>query len=99
VILTETRHCSFCGSKIEFGTGKMYIKRDGSVLYFDNMKCEKNFLKLRREPRRVRWTEKGREEKAHRIKFSKETAPKPKAPAVEAPKEEKGQAVEPPKES
>jgi large subunit ribosomal protein L24e len=97
VIVVETRYCSFCGSKIEFGTGKMYIRKDGSVLYFDTSKCEKNFLKLHREPRRVRWTEEGREEKAQRIKFSKESEPKPSAPKVEA-KEEVEAAAEPPKE-
>ncbi len=95
MIQTETRYCSFCGSKLEFGTGKMFIKRDGSILYFDNSKCEKNFLKLHREPRRVRWTEEGREEKAKRIKFSKDISQKPKAPE---PIETK-QTIEPPKES
>ncbi len=91
----ETRYCSFCGSKLEFGTGKMYVKRDGSILYFDISKCEKNFLKLHREPRRVRWTEEGREEKAQRIKFSKDTAQKPKTPEPAVAK----QTAEPPKES
>ncbi|MCL5874751.1 MAG: 50S ribosomal protein L24e [Candidatus Thermoplasmatota archaeon] len=95
----ETRYCSFCGSKIEHGTGKMYIKRDGSVLYFDNSKCEKNFLKLRREPRRVRWTEEGREEKAQRIKYSKDIPQKPAAPAEPEKKEEDQGAVEAPKEN
>jgi large subunit ribosomal protein L24e len=94
----ETRYCSFCGSKIEYGTGKMYIRRDGSVLFFDNSKCEKNFLKLHREPRRVRWTEEGREEKAQRIKFSKEIGQKPAAGAVTEKKEEDIGAGEAPKE-
>jgi large subunit ribosomal protein L24e len=95
----ETRYCSFCGSKIEFGTGKMYIKRDGSILYFDTSKCEKNFLKLHREPRRVRWTEEGREEKAQRIKFSKEAIQKQTTATVEERKEIKQEAAEPSKES
>ncbi|MGC8562270.1 MAG: 50S ribosomal protein L24e [Thermoplasmata archaeon] len=94
----ETRYCSFCGSKIEYGTGKMYIRRDGSVLYFDTSKCEKNFLKLHREPRRVRWTDEGREEKAQRIKFSKEAEQKASPPKLET-KEEAKVAAEPPKES
>ena len=97
----ETRYCSFCGSKIEYGTGKMYIRRDGSILYFDASKCEKNFLKLHREPRRVRWTEEGREEKSQRIKFSKEAVQKTKAADVDTEKkaEEGKETVEPPKES
>ncbi len=52
----ETRYCSFCGSKIEPGTGKMFVRRDGTILFFDKSKCEKNYLKLGREPRRVLWT-------------------------------------------
>ncbi|MFQ6105900.1 MAG: 50S ribosomal protein L24e [Candidatus Hydrothermarchaeaceae archaeon] len=50
--------CSFCGKKIEFGRGKMYVKKDGSVTYFCTSKCEKNSLKLHRVPRRVNWIKK-----------------------------------------
>ncbi|MEM0128109.1 MAG: 50S ribosomal protein L24e [Thermoplasmatales archaeon] len=71
----ETRYCSFCGKRIEFGTGKMFVKKDGSILYFDSSKCEKNYLKLGREPRNVRWTKEGREEKLQRSKSVKETGP------------------------
>lgn len=48
--------CSFCGNIIEKGTGKMYIKSDGKVLYFCSTKCEKNMLKLKRKPRNLKWT-------------------------------------------
>jgi len=48
----ETRYCSFCGKKIEYGTGKMFVRKDGTILYFDTSKCEKNYLKLGREPRK-----------------------------------------------
>jgi len=34
----------------------MYAKKDGTVHYFCSSKCRKNFLKLGREPRKVRWT-------------------------------------------
>lgn len=34
----------------------MYIKKDGTVLYFYSSKEEKNFLKLKRKPRTTRWT-------------------------------------------
>ncbi len=50
------RVCTFCGEEIEPGTGSMYVKKDGTVYYFCSSKCRKNFLKLGREPRRVRWT-------------------------------------------
>ena len=52
----ERRICSFSGEEIEPGTGMMYVKKDGTVLYFRDSKCRKNFLKLGRVPRRVRWT-------------------------------------------
>jgi len=54
--MVERRVCTFCGDDIEPGTGKMYAKRDGTVYHFCTMKCQKNMLKLKRVPRRVRWT-------------------------------------------
>ncbi len=50
--------CSFCGKTIEKGTGKMYVKTNGQVYWFCSSKCEKNFLKLKRDPRKIKWTEK-----------------------------------------
>ncbi|MBO8183718.1 MAG: 50S ribosomal protein L24e [Archaeoglobus sp.] len=54
----ETHVCSFCGEEIEVGTGKMYVRRDGKVFYFCSGKCEKNMLKLKRNPRKLKWTRK-----------------------------------------
>ncbi|RMF07147.1 50S ribosomal protein L24e [Candidatus Woesearchaeota archaeon] len=48
--------CSFCGTNIEPGTGKMFVKKDGKILYFCSRKCEKNLLVLKRKPRDTRWT-------------------------------------------
>jgi large subunit ribosomal protein L24e len=47
--------CSFCKKEIEEGRGIMYVKRDGTVYYFCSSKCERNMLKLRRNPRKVKW--------------------------------------------
>jgi large subunit ribosomal protein L24e len=47
--------CSFCGKLIEKGTGILYVKKDGKVLYFDKRKCEKNMLKLKRKPVNFKW--------------------------------------------
>ncbi|MGZ4847926.1 MAG: 50S ribosomal protein L24e [Halobacteriota archaeon] len=55
----EKRTCSFCGGAIELGTGKMFVKRDGTVYHFCSSKCEKNF-RLGHLARRVAWTEPGR---------------------------------------
>ncbi|MGC8574326.1 MAG: 50S ribosomal protein L24e [Thermoplasmata archaeon] len=67
----EIRYCSFCGEKLEPGTGKMYIRKDGSILYFDSSKCEKNYLKLKREARDVLWTKEGHEARKSRSKVVK----------------------------
>jgi len=48
--------CTFCGTNIETGTGKMYVKKDGKIYYFCSSKCEKNLLKLKRKPRNIKWT-------------------------------------------
>lgn len=49
--------CSFCEENIEKGTGIMFVKKDGKILYFCSSKCEKNLLKLRRVPRNIKWTQ------------------------------------------
>ncbi len=49
--------CSFCGDEFEKGTGKIFAKNDGKILYFCSNKCEKNMFKLKRIPRKVRWTQ------------------------------------------
>nr|WP_321498640.1 50S ribosomal protein L24e [uncultured Methanolobus sp.] len=55
----EQRKCSFCGELLEPGTGKLFVKKDGSTYYFCTSKCESNF-ELGRLPRRTVWTEQGR---------------------------------------
>ncbi len=57
----ETKTCSFCGKDIEPGTGKMYVKRDGTVFNFCSNKCKKNLIVLKRTPRLVKWTKAYRE--------------------------------------
>lgn len=49
--------CAFSGKKIEPGTGTVFIKNDGTVLHFANRKCMQYFLKLRKDPKKTRWTE------------------------------------------
>ena len=54
--MPERRICSFSHEEIEPGTGIMYVKKDGSVLWFKDSKARKNMLKLGRNPRRMKWT-------------------------------------------
>jgi large subunit ribosomal protein L24e len=43
--------CAFTGKEIPPGTGMMYVKKDGSILWFSSRKAEKNFLVMKRKPR------------------------------------------------
>lgn len=52
----EQRICSFCGNPIEPGTGKMFVKKDGSVYYFDRARCQSSLLEKGRLARRIKWT-------------------------------------------
>ena len=47
--------CSFCKKQIKSGTGKMFVKDDGRILYFDRQKCEKNIFKLKRRSVKLKW--------------------------------------------
>jgi len=49
--------CAFSGKKIEQGTGTMFVKNDGTVLHFANRKCMQYYLKLRKDPKKTRWTD------------------------------------------
>ena len=48
--------CSFCSEELAPATGTMFVKKDGKILYFCSMKCEKNLLKLKRNPRSTKWS-------------------------------------------
>jgi large subunit ribosomal protein L24e len=66
--MAEIKKCSFCGNEIELGTGKMYVKKDGTVLNFCSNKCFKNMVQLKRVSRTTAWTQKAATEKAARLK-------------------------------
>ncbi len=53
--------CHFSGREIPKGKGIMYVKKDGTVYWFYSRKEKKNFLNLKREGRRVKWTPNYRE--------------------------------------
>lgn len=59
-------NCSFCGSPVEAGTGKMYIRRDATVFHFCSSKCQRNQVGLGRVNRHVRWTLAAEEHKGER---------------------------------
>ena len=61
--------CTYSGKEIPPGTGLMYVKTDGKVLWFLDRKAEKGFTALKRKPRNVRWTA-----EAHKAKAVAKTA-------------------------
>jgi len=85
ILMVERRVCSFCGAEMEPGTGKLFVKKDGTVLTFDTNKCYKNMIELGRIPRRTTWTRAAKREKeiALAAAVAKESAP------ATAPAEEK----------
>ena len=48
--------CNFCGREIEPGAGMTYIRKGGNILNFCSRKCRVNMLKLKRVPRKIKWT-------------------------------------------
>lgn len=54
--MPERRVCTFSGEEIEPGTGQMYVRKDGTVLWFKSSKARKNMVNLRRNSRKVKWT-------------------------------------------
>ena len=49
--------CSFCGREIKPGTGKMFVKTNGEILYFCSSKCEKSYF-MKRNPKKLKWIRK-----------------------------------------
>jgi len=58
------RLCSFCGHEFSLGSGIMYVRNDGTILWFCSSKCRKSSVELKRDARKIRWTKYfGKEEK------------------------------------
>lgn len=53
------RKCSFCGGRVEPGSGLMLVRRDGTISFFCSSKCERN-SRLGRKPHHIKWTERSR---------------------------------------
>ena len=85
--MVERRTCSFCGQEIEPGTGRIHVKKDGTVYNFCTSKCFKNMIELRRVPRRTAWTAQFYREKEAKLKT---------AAAHTAKKVKKGEAAREP---
>ena len=58
--------CVFCGNELKEGRGMMFVKSNGDVMYFCSHKCYANYFM--RNPVKVKWTRKYREEQKVRLK-------------------------------
>jgi large subunit ribosomal protein L24e len=54
--MAKTFKCSFCGKGFPGGRGLMYIKNDGTLMYFCSSKCRKSVLIWGRDSRKLKWT-------------------------------------------
>ena len=50
--------CTFCNRSLSPGSGTMFVKNDGTIFWFCSSKCKKNMLSLKRDPRKLKWTQK-----------------------------------------
>jgi large subunit ribosomal protein L24e len=81
--MVEQKICSFCGSNIEPGTGRIFIRKDGLTYTFCGSKCYKNLVVLGRLPRETEWTAAYKREKEVRM-----------APVTEGSKRAAGKTAE-----
>ena len=55
---TSLLNCFFCVQRLSPASGIMLVKNDGSIQWTCSNKCKKNLRKLRRDPRKMKWTNK-----------------------------------------
>lgn len=49
------KKCAFCGKEVRLGSGILFVRNDGSTRSYCSSKCRRNELKLRRDPRKLKW--------------------------------------------
>ncbi|MBS7615405.1 50S ribosomal protein L24e [Candidatus Bathyarchaeota archaeon] len=54
--MPKVQKCAFCGDEFSQGTGIMFVRSDGVILWFCSSKCRKNAVKLKRDSRKLKWT-------------------------------------------
>jgi large subunit ribosomal protein L24e len=48
--------CAYCKKEVEKGRGIIIVRKDGKTLDFCSSKCERNMLKLKRNPNKRKWS-------------------------------------------
>lgn len=56
--------CIVCGRPVPAGVGMMYVKSDGTILWFCSSKCYKSLVVLKRDPKKLAWVKERSEERA-----------------------------------
>ncbi|MDP3881953.1 MAG: hypothetical protein Q8Q31_03705 [Nanoarchaeota archaeon] len=84
--------CAFCGKEDHYHKGVHLIKNDGSINYLCCSKCRRNSLNLKRDKRRVMWTEAYREE-LHKTQKADKFKADAQAARAEAKKQSQSEAV------
>jgi len=56
--LPTAHKCAFCGREFLHGKGMLYVRRDGTRLWFCSRKCRVSMIDFNRDPRKYKWTEK-----------------------------------------
>ena len=75
--------CVFCGTEQESFLGTYLMKNDGTSSYYCSRKCIKNHLVLKRDRRKIKWTEAFRLSKDRRLEKEKERVEKVRAKKAE----------------
>ncbi|MFQ6011274.1 MAG: 50S ribosomal protein L24e [Nitrososphaerales archaeon] len=61
-IMSVQKKCSFCGKDFPSYQGVTLIRTDASILNFCSSKCRINSQKLKRDPRKLKWTSRRKED-------------------------------------
>jgi len=87
--IVKMAKCTFCGKEQEEFKGTFFMKNDGISWYFCSSKCRSNQLKLKRDRRKIRWTEAFHLVREKRLNKEKERLEKLKAERAEKKESEK----------
>ncbi len=62
--MPTVHRCAFCGREFPHGVGMLYVKRDGSMLWFCSRKCRVYMVEQKKDLRKLKWTVAGSKSKA-----------------------------------
>ncbi|MEM1944833.1 MAG: 50S ribosomal protein L24e [Nitrososphaerota archaeon] len=54
--MVSTHRCSFCGREFIHGSGMLYVRNDGTQLWFCSRRCRVYMVEQKRDPRKLKWT-------------------------------------------